>query len=396
MRWRLVGLYILCIGIPAVAQDRPDSKSELLPVVRGEQTGFADKKGDIKIEAQFEDARPFSNGLAAVKKDGAWAYINTSGKVIIEGYLDAFPFRDGRAVVGVKTDAGKRYRHIDREGLSITGELYSEALPFSEGTAAVRTGQAWKLLSTDGSVIKSVAFEEVGEFSHGLAPVKQKGLWGFINTKGNIELSPKFLSAKQFGSGLAPVVEENGAFSLIDVRGKAIRAGNWDQCGQFSNGLARIKQEGGWSYIDTEGNEKNWGPYVFATDFFDGVALTIDQFGRSYYIDDDGTQLMLSTDVRFTMSVGVQRVKGIILKSTPQKAAVYMVPKRKWLADPGIVDDETKLAQFRVPQNDTDTTTDAYRERYVVVFILNGKTRIRHLDVRQGQENKATANFEEE
>ena len=56
--------------------------------------GYADTKGNIVLEAQFESAKSFSGSLAAVCLDGKWGYINTSGQMVIEnqyvsaGYLN--------------------------------------------------------------------------------------------------------------------------------------------------------------------------------------------------------------------------------------------------------------------------------------------------------------------
>lgn len=39
------------------------------------QYGFIDRNGEIVIDAQFEHARPFHNGLAAIKLRNKWGYI---------------------------------------------------------------------------------------------------------------------------------------------------------------------------------------------------------------------------------------------------------------------------------------------------------------------------------
>src|SRR5689334_1544563 len=46
--------------------------------------GYADASGAQSIAAQFDDARPFSQEMAAVKyTDGNWGYINSNGKPAI-------------------------------------------------------------------------------------------------------------------------------------------------------------------------------------------------------------------------------------------------------------------------------------------------------------------------
>lgn len=53
------------------------------------------------IQPQYEDASRFSEGLAAVKQNGKWGYIDTDGKTVIPFDYDyAFSFNEGVAVVG--------------------------------------------------------------------------------------------------------------------------------------------------------------------------------------------------------------------------------------------------------------------------------------------------------
>lgn len=66
--------------------------------------GFAAPDGTVKIKLQYEDVRHFSEGLAAVKKDGLWGYIDKSDKVVIPfKYTYAGDFKRGVAMVN--TDA---------------------------------------------------------------------------------------------------------------------------------------------------------------------------------------------------------------------------------------------------------------------------------------------------
>lgn len=46
--------------------------------------GYIDNTGKICIEPQYEDAKPFTNGLAAVKTKGFWGYIDMEGNIVIE------------------------------------------------------------------------------------------------------------------------------------------------------------------------------------------------------------------------------------------------------------------------------------------------------------------------
>ena len=64
-----------------------------------------DERDVIKYEQiiapQYEDAKLFSDGLAAVKKNGKWGYINEKNEVVIDfAYDHAYAFSEGYAVVG--------------------------------------------------------------------------------------------------------------------------------------------------------------------------------------------------------------------------------------------------------------------------------------------------------
>ena len=50
----------------------------------GSLWGFVSKNGEVYLEAQYEDAQPYQNGYAAVKKNGLWGYIDKNGKMIVE------------------------------------------------------------------------------------------------------------------------------------------------------------------------------------------------------------------------------------------------------------------------------------------------------------------------
>ena len=51
--------------------------------ITAEKCGFINKKGEMKIEAEYEALSPIRQGIAAAMKNGKWGFINKKGKVII-------------------------------------------------------------------------------------------------------------------------------------------------------------------------------------------------------------------------------------------------------------------------------------------------------------------------
>lgn len=52
------------------------------------RAGFNNSSGAIFIPSQFEDARPFYEGLAGVKIDGCWGFIDKTGSIVIPCVYD--------------------------------------------------------------------------------------------------------------------------------------------------------------------------------------------------------------------------------------------------------------------------------------------------------------------
>lgn len=67
---------------------------------KGNRYGYINRKGEVVISPRFEQAEPFSEGLAQVMQKGKWGYIDTSGEYVIPPrFDDADTFRDGTALV---------------------------------------------------------------------------------------------------------------------------------------------------------------------------------------------------------------------------------------------------------------------------------------------------------
>ena len=95
------------------------SKNSVSGVTKGYilDGGIIDKTGkELKLKKYYQEFRPFSEGLAAVKYS-LWGYIDTTGKEVIDGYyLVAGDFKDGKAKV--KDEKGREF-YIDKTGKEI-------------------------------------------------------------------------------------------------------------------------------------------------------------------------------------------------------------------------------------------------------------------------------------
>ena len=95
------------------------SSSRLYRVELGKKFGYI-SEAKVVIKPQFDDAKEFTEGLAAVKLDKKWGYIDRTGRYVIKPRFDyACSFAEGLAAV--KLD--KKWGYIDRTGRHAAGIL---------------------------------------------------------------------------------------------------------------------------------------------------------------------------------------------------------------------------------------------------------------------------------
>jgi len=190
--------------------------------------GYVNRMGKYVLEPQYEEALPFSDFLAAVKKDGKWGFINGEGKFIIEPrFENAFLFSDGAAAV----EENEKWGFINRSGKYLVQPKYESAGIFRQGLAAVRWEGKWGFISKDGEMVVPPKFDQVYFFSEDRSGAQVNGLWGYIDRTGTFTVPPKYAEALPFSQGLAAVNvgghrEDNeftgGVWNFVDPQGKVI------------------------------------------------------------------------------------------------------------------------------------------------------------------------------
>ena len=190
--------------------------------------GYVNRMGKYVLEPQYEEALPFSDFLAAVKKDGKWGFINGEGKFVIEPrFENAFLFSDGAAAV----EENGKWGFINRSGKYLVQPKYESAGIFRQGLAAVRWEGKWGFISKDGEMVVPPKFDQVYFFSEDRSGAQVNGLWGYIDRAGTFTVPPKYAEALPFSQGLAAVNvgghrEENeftgGVWNFVDPQGKVI------------------------------------------------------------------------------------------------------------------------------------------------------------------------------
>lgn len=292
--------------------------------------GYMNREGETVIEAQFDAAGDFSEGLAPVRVGSKIGYIDSKGAIAISPQfdadgpsLDAFAFRYGRARVRV----GEGYGFIGKDGKYIRLPNLLSADWFSGGLATVRTAEnKLAYLDRSGEIAATGAFDNAGSFTDGYAPASSNGKWGFIDDSGRWLIEPQFDWAGNFGDGPAPVLI-SGKFGYINQRGKFVINPHYDGGRQFSEDYAAVRSDAGWGFIDAEGRVLANAWFEDVSDFSEGLAAvkTSDGWG---YVDRSGrTTIEARFDSAFPFQNGLGRVRI-------GRQYAYLTPGGDFVVDP--------------------------------------------------------------
>ena len=275
---------------------------------------------EIVIPFQFQDARPFSDGIAAVKKEGKWGYIDRLGQWIVQPQY-AFSIGDyssGLAFIG--------NQFFNTSGDVAFGETkYENARNFSpkgkNALAAVQVSGQWGFIDLNGEFVISPKYDNAGDFTDGgdgasLAPVKVGGIWGYVDRRGRelimsnfdyawsfageiaavmvegsvgyinrtgvYAINPQFVHGGAFRNGRAPVRVGNKT-GYINDRGRMVIPAMYHDGGEFNDGLAPVATDSRWGYINISGNIVIPPLYDNARQFTEGLAA-VEQDGLWGYI----------------------------------------------------------------------------------------------------------------
>lgn len=109
------------------------------------------QKGKTKektgLAAKYDYAGPFYEGLARVKLEKKWGFVDTTGNVVVK-------------------------------------PKYNEVSNFSDGIARVRTGTKWGLVDKSGNEIIKPTFDAIYDFVNGKAQVLLNGEKYYMNKQG--------------------------------------------------------------------------------------------------------------------------------------------------------------------------------------------------------------------
>jgi WG containing repeat len=148
------------------------------------QWGFIDLDGNMAISFKFEDATPFREGLAAVKLNGKWGFINRVGDFVIDPIYDAMNTGNCNYYVVCLLQGDEQ-----REQGSI--KMLTRNIGFFDGIARVAQNGMYFFIDVNNQLITSHGFKDAYRFSNGQSMVKscinEEWKVGFMDKSGKVQ-----------------------------------------------------------------------------------------------------------------------------------------------------------------------------------------------------------------
>lgn len=339
----------------------PTFRDGLAPVCLDKKWGYIDEGGKEVIPIQYDSASSFSDGLAWVTTAESEVCIDTAGNTVFQyeanSYRTLSPFSGGLAVIHEKAHLGifqsddgsyymsnvpSTYTLIDKTGEPVTDVQYDSAGSLGNGMAIVRQGDRRSVIDSTGKEIKAgEQYETIEKFSESYLRVKKDGKYGLVNYNweevvpckydwipsafsetlftvmsdkkvGLVDLTGKeFVPCKYDNTSFAAshisdgmlIVCQNGKYGAIDMTtGKETVPTQCDWIYPFQEGVAAVRIDEKYGYIDKTGREIVPCKYDWVSDFGSGLALVATIRGdqgwtpQYYLIDKTGKEVFTVPD----------------------------------------------------------------------------------------------------
>lgn len=230
--------------------------------------GYVDSGGKRKVSYRFEAAGLFGDYAPVIDREGRAIYIDMAGdekineNFILEkdpefGSVTEFKNIYSNLILACN---GTQWNYYSLDTFEKQFGGYVRALPVANGVGAVsQDGGNWALIAGDGTLLTDFVFDEILADEKDIAYrgealiARRDGAYILIDSKGQQIGSGRYTSAKPFYETTYAAVEKDGKWIYVDTAGQEYDLGEFEDAASFSCGMAAVKKDGKWGFIDIAG-----------------------------------------------------------------------------------------------------------------------------------------------
>ncbi|MGZ3921338.1 MAG: WG repeat-containing protein [Bacteroidia bacterium] len=193
------------------------NKIQLFPYQKEDVYGFIDSTAKLIIKPQYETVTAFSEGLSVVSRNDSVFYINKENiNPFNQFYSDAYPFKNGIAAV----KQNNKWNFINRQGQLISGN-YEEVNELSNEVYVVKLNNKYGAINHFGQLIIEPRFQKLGDFKNEFAYYVEDGKYGFVSKSGYVHKA-EFEWISDFNENNIAIIKQSNLYGLINTKGEII------------------------------------------------------------------------------------------------------------------------------------------------------------------------------
>jgi WG repeat protein len=282
---------------PAFEKDDPSIRW----VRRNKLWGLARADGTWLIEPKFEQADPLRDGLARVKLDGKFGFIDRTGHFAIEPVFDmAWWFEPGVGRTSAERDG--IFGVIDKTGSWVFQTNYQQinlAVVYGKDRSAetvfgwnFKKDDRWGLLDLHGLVVLDADFDQsIQRCADGRLKAYKNKEWLFFKADGSPLLPPNGGLIDGSCDGVSLYTMKIGEkFGLVDARLNPLTPVHFDVLTSVRPGVKNAKVNGKWGRIGPDGHWLLEPKFDYLSNGVDIFVASID--GKRGFMRSDGSWLI--------------------------------------------------------------------------------------------------------
>ncbi|MFS0558743.1 WG repeat-containing protein [Brevibacillus sp. 179-C9.3 HS] len=217
-----------------------------------------------------------------------WALSDATGKIHARFTLPAHTYLDvfENGVGIVSNSKTRKYGLIDDKGKVIVNYKFDYISSFVDGFARYSKGGKYGFIDMQGNEVIKAQFDSVGDFKFGRAVASINKKYGMIDRTGKWIIKPQYdainylphqryfpsESIQQYSND--PILIKQGDFyGYINIQGEVVIPPKFVYASEFFNGLAAVQEVGKpKGFINWNGDYAIEPQFYFATAFYNGIA----------------------------------------------------------------------------------------------------------------------------
>lgn len=260
---------------PQFDEAKPFLENNLAIVKLNKKVGVINKLGNFVIEAKYDSINIVydeSSWLYAVEKNKKWGFVKENGKQIVQCNFDNFGLRHLLVFGFIDIQLDGKWGVMNMQGEIIVEPLFYSI--YAIGTGQDIIGAFTKNRKLEGTISKKGEVKYLpeyeydddicgGEFNRIIDYLDNEEKIGFINFKNGKVITPRFDDANE-DFDIDPckrikekfeliAVKQNGTWGFMDENGDIAFQTEFDFCWNFHEGLAVVVKDGKWGAINKEG-----------------------------------------------------------------------------------------------------------------------------------------------